>query len=93
MPYGDGTGLRVFGPATGWGRGACGRWLRRRVFGFGYGRGYARGLGYGYGYRWAYPAAWYPLGKDEELKVLKEEQQEIEAELQEIKKRIEELSK
>lgn len=36
MPGGDRTGPRGLGPATGWGRGPCGRGFRRaRGFGFG----------------------------------------------------------
>jgi len=40
MPYRDGTGPLGQGPATGWGRGPCGR-----VFGHAY--GYGRSFGFG----------------------------------------------
>ena len=39
MPLGDGTGPLGLGPGTGWGRGPCGRGLRRMWV-----RGYGRGM-------------------------------------------------
>lgn len=80
MPGRDGTGPLGLGPATGWGRGPCGRGLRRGAWGAGYGRGYGRG--------WNYPTT-----KENELNSLKREKELMENELENIRKRMEELSK
>jgi hypothetical protein len=105
MPFGDGTGPDGLGPATGWGRGPCGRGLRRgyaggygrgRGFGrgYGYGRGYGRGYGWGYrGYGWGYRGYGWNLSKEDELAVLKDEQKYAEEDLSYIKNRIDELEK
>ncbi|NLH38840.1 MAG: DUF5320 domain-containing protein [Elusimicrobia bacterium] len=77
MPYGDGTGPLGFGPATGWGRGPCGRGLARR--GMAQGRGWRRGYVY--------------YSKEDEMSSLKEEKKLLEEELKAINSMLEDTEK
>jgi hypothetical protein len=78
MPYGDGTGPLGLGPATGWGRGPCGRGLARRG-------NMARGWGWRRGY------AYY--SKEDEISSLKEEKKLLEEELKAINSMLEDTEK
>ena len=90
--YGRGRGFRRgFGPGLGWGRG--------------YGQGYGRGYGRGFGWRAAYPV-WgadygpaygpsygnpYGMSPEDELQMLRNEEDAIKSDLEDINRRIEEL--
>lgn len=78
MPYGDGTEPIGIKRGRGHGRGQCGRGLRRGYLGNGGGMGYGR---------------YFHISKEEELTILKNEQNIIEQKLDEVKKRIEEMEK
>lgn len=67
----DGTGPMGAGPLTGRGFGPCGK-----------GSGFRRGFGRGFGYRcWQRPVE---LTKEEKVKILKTEKEDIEKELKEL---------
>jgi hypothetical protein len=69
----DGTGPNGMGPLTGRGMGPCGSGFRR-----GFGRGFNRG----YDRRYMEPMT---LTKEEQIKILEAEKQEIEKQLKELK--------
>jgi hypothetical protein len=71
MPGGDGTGPLGTGP-IGWGRGPCGRGL-----------GFRRGFGRGFGRYFTRPVE---LTKEERIKILKAEKEDIEKALEELEK-------
>lgn len=105
MPYGDGSGPDGMGPMTGRRAGFCAGYDRPGYMnstfrrGFGRGRGF-RGRGFsggfcGYyagpvGYQGVAPVdpAW---GKEQELKILRDQSEYLESALQDVKKRIENL--
>ena len=102
MPFGDGTGPRGQGPLTGRGLGPCAGY---KAYGRGFGRGYGRGMGRGYGrgpgfqgpqrgFR-AAPFADYgqpvDLSREEKLKILKAEKDDIAQELKAVEEEIKAL--
>ena len=107
MPAGDRTGPEGRGPRTGRAMGYCSGNDRPgymepgfRGRGFGRGRGANRGFGRGFGFGRMAGQPYEPtyeqpveLTKEQKLKILGEEQKQIEAELAEIKKEIQVIKK
>lgn len=90
MPRQDGTGpVWGGGPGAGWGMGPCGAgWGGGSAFGRGGRRGRGRGMGWGFmpsrmydGYNYG-----YQLSKDEELKMMDDEEANLKDELKALQK-------
>lgn len=79
MPKFDGTGPEGKGP-TGFGRGSCGRGFQK-----GFGKGCGRGFGFRFAGRTPFSAP-VELSKEEKIKILKAEKEDIEKELAELEK-------
>ena len=86
MPCGDGTGPLGLGPGTGWGYGPCGR--RRRLRSFNRIPRISRKFFCRSPFYYDYET---PLTKQEEIEMLRKEENILESELKEIRQRLKTL--
>jgi hypothetical protein len=105
MPGFNGTGPRGFGPMTGWGRGNCivsGGFLPSRGgqgrFGGGRGRGWRNRYwitgGPGWGYHRYYAGGFNAdISADEQMKILREDEKNLEDELKYVRDEMEKMKK